>query len=68
MRDFHKIIVVLKEYVVSEKRVYDKDIAILLKISQSQFATLKCRNSTPYSHILEFCYKENICSNEIFFD
>jgi L-rhamnose mutarotase len=43
-------------------------VAFLLGISQAQLATIKRRNSMPYSEILEFCKRENICSNEIFFD
>jgi len=69
MRDFHKIIIVLKGYISTQKkRVYDKDVAEMLEISQSQFATLKRRNSTPYIQILEFCKREDICSNEVFFE
>ena len=70
MRDFQTIIAVLKEYIAQNKetKVYDKDVAKLLHISQSNFATIKKRNSTPFAEILEFCKREEICSNEIFFD
>jgi len=68
MRDFHQIIVVLKKYISIDKKVYDKDVAEILNISQSQFATLKRRNSIPFIKILEFCKKESLCCNEVFFD
>ena len=69
MRDFHKIIIVLKGYISTQKkRVYDKDVAEMLEISQSQFATLKRRNSTPYPKILEFCKNKGICCKEVFFE
>jgi hypothetical protein len=71
MRDFRTIIELLKEYIAREesnRKVYDKDVAKLLDISQAQFATIKRRNSTPYVHILEFCHRENINCCEIFFD
>jgi len=70
MRDFRMIIKVLKEYVAEgkSKKVYDKDIAALLNISQAQFATIKKRNTIPYLQILEFCKEEGISCCEIFFD
>lgn len=70
MRDFQTIIAVLKEYIAQNKeiKIYDKDVAKLLHISQSNFATMKKRNSTPFAEILEFCKREEICSDEIFFD
>jgi len=70
MRDFRVIINILKEYASHEsnKKVYDKDVAELLKMTQTQFATLKRRNSTPYVQILEFCNDNKVCCRDIFFD
>ena len=70
MRDFRTIIEVLKEYLANgtKEKVYDKDVAQLLHISQSKFATIKKRNSTPFVEILEFCRREELCCSEIFFD
>jgi len=70
MRDFHLIVKELKKYIAKSKntKVYDKDVAQVLEISQMNFATIKRRNSTPYEQILKFCKKEDLCSNEIFFD
>lgn len=70
MRDFRTIIEVLKEYISqgSQEKVYDKDVAKMLNISQAKFATIKKRNSTPFAAIIELCYREDICCSEIFFD
>ena len=70
MRDFRTIIKVLKEYVSdgSLEKVYDKEIAALLDISQAQFATIKKRNTTPYPQIIRFCKEEGISCCDIFFD
>jgi len=70
MRDFHSIIKALKLYLSKEstKKVLDKDIADLLDISQSRFATIKKRNKIPYKNILLFCKKREVCCDEVFFD
>ncbi|MEN4046251.1 hypothetical protein [Sulfurimonas sp. NWX367] len=70
MRDFRTIIEVFKEHIAngSNTKVYDKDVANLLNISQSKFATIKKRNSTPFVEILEYCHQKDLCCSEIFFD
>lgn len=72
MRDFRQIIEVLKasmsESNAVDTRIYDKDVAKLLNIPQSKFATIKKRNSTPYVELLHYCKKEGICCSELFFD
>ena len=70
MRDFHAIVKGLKLYLANNKsaKVYDKDVALALKISQMNFATLKRRNSIPYENIIKFCKRENLCGSEIFYD
>ena len=69
MRDFHSIIVELKKYLPKTNgvKVYDKDVADALEISQANFATIKKRNSIPYKEVLQFCKKNDLCCNEIFF-
>ena len=69
MRDFQEILKVLKIYLAKNTtmKVYDKDVAIALGISQMNFATLKRRNSIPYENIINFCKKEGLCGSEIFF-
>ena len=70
MRDFKSLLIELKLHLADGKdiKVYDKDVAIALGISQARFATLKRRNSMPYKPLLNFCKKENLCSNDIFFE
>ncbi|WP_457748408.1 hypothetical protein [Sulfurimonas sp.] len=70
MRDFRTIIELLKEQLAkgTDKKIYDKDVAELLHISQSKFATIKKRNSTPFVEILQYCHQKDLCCNEIFFD
>lgn len=70
MRDFRTILTVLKFYLAKNRKVkiYDKEVADALEISPVNFATLKRRNSTPFENIIKFCYKEDICCSEIFFD
>ncbi len=70
MKDFKALIKELKLYIADGKeiKVYDKDVANALGISQARFATIKRRNSMPYEALLNFCKRENLCSNDIFFE
>ena len=70
MRDFKTIIKTLKIYLADGKKhkVFDKDVALALSITQAHFATIKKRNSTPYAHILEFCKNEELSCRDVFFD
>ncbi len=69
MRDFHEVLSVLKTYLAERKngKILDKDVAQVLEMTQSNFATIKRRNSMPYENILKFCKKEKLCCNDIFF-
>ena len=70
MRDFHAIINELKLFLADGKKIkiLDKDVAVLLGISQSKFATIKKRNVIPYENILVFCKTEGRSCCEIFFE
>ncbi|MDY0117189.1 MAG: helix-turn-helix domain-containing protein [Sulfurimonadaceae bacterium] len=70
MRDFHTIILVLKEYMSYKctTKIRDKDLAEALGISQSNFATIKKRNSIPFEQVLNFCKREKLSCCEVFFD
>ena len=69
MRDFMAIVKELKLYLAkNNEKIYDKKVADALGISPVNFATLKRRNSIPFENIINFCYKEDICCSEIFFD
>ena len=58
MKTFSDIVEAIKDIVSSEfpdKKVFDKDVAELLDISQMNFATMKNRNKIPFTELLDFC-------------
>ena len=66
MKNFSDIVEEIKD-VVSEdfpgKKIFDKDVASLLGISQMNFATMKKREKIPYEELLNFCAKRSIAIN-----
>ncbi len=61
----------IKDIISTKKiggKVYDKDVASELGISQPTFATMKKRGAIPYKEILEFCARKKISINWLFFD
>ncbi len=70
IKEFNDIVDQIK-YIVSEdfpgKKIFDKDIAGLLDISQMNFATMKKRNKIPYEELLEFCARRSIAINWLLF-
>jgi len=70
MKNFSDIVEQIKD-VVSEdfpgKKIFDKDIAGLLQITQMNFATMKKRDKIPYEELLEFCAKRRIAVNWLLF-
>lgn len=69
MIDVLKVIEKLKTVLSEEynKKIFDKDIANELDISQANFATMKTRNKIPYSNILDFCAIKKISINWLFY-
>ncbi len=58
----HEIIERLKDIISKDsdnKKVFDKDIATELDITQVNFATMKNRGKIPYDKILDFCAKKD---------
>jgi SOS-response transcriptional repressor LexA len=53
--------IVSKEY--APKKVFDKDVAEILGISQMNFATMKKRDKIPFAELLDFCAKRSISIN-----
>ena len=45
------------------KKVFDKDVASILGISQMNFATMKKRNKIPFTELLDFCATKSISIN-----
>lgn len=66
MKSFSDIVEEIKD-VVSEdfpgKKIFDKDVASMLGISQMNFATMKKREKIPYEELLDFCAKRSIAIN-----
>jgi len=66
MNSFTDIVEEIKTIVSQEyapKKVFDKDIAELLNISQMNFATMKKRNKLPFNELLDFCASRSISIN-----
>jgi len=71
MNEFSEIIERLKDIISSEmgeRKVYDKDVAEVLGISPATFATMKKRGSIPFREIMEYCARNRISINWLFFD
>ena len=66
MNSFTHIVEEIKT-IVSEnfggKKIFDKDVADALGVSQMNFATMKKRNKIPYSELLDFCASKSISIN-----
>ncbi|MBD3808369.1 MAG: helix-turn-helix domain-containing protein, partial [Epsilonproteobacteria bacterium] len=70
MVDLSEIIEKIKDVISANKqnKIFDKDVANILGIPQTTFATMKKRNSIPYKELLEFCATKKISANWLFFD
>jgi SOS-response transcriptional repressor LexA len=49
-------------------KVFDKDVASSLDLSQANFATMKNRGKIPYLNILDFCAKKKISINWLLYN
>lgn len=66
MNSFANIVEEIKNIIspeLSPKKVFDKDVAQALGISQMNFATMKKRNKIPFNELLDFCAKKAISIN-----
>jgi len=66
MKNFLEIVEEIKNIVSTEfngKKMYDKDVADILGISQMNFATMKKRNKIPFGELLDFCATKSISIN-----
>jgi len=66
MNSFANIVEEIKSIISPEfspKKVFDKDVAEVLGISQMNFATMKKRNKIPFNELLDFCAKKTISIN-----
>jgi len=58
IQNVKKILFNLK--IVPTEKIFDKDVAGILKLSPNTLALMKKRNSIPYKEIIEFCYRNSI--------
>ena len=66
MLDVINIIEKLKDVLSKDgnnNKIYDKDVAESLNITQANLATMKTRNKVPFSNILDFCAIKKISIN-----
>jgi hypothetical protein len=66
MKSFTDVVESIKDIVSEEypgKKIFDKDVASLLGISQMNFATMKKRDKIPFQELLDFCAKRSIAIN-----
>ncbi len=70
MKNFLEIVEEIKSIVSSEfdgKKIFDKDVADVLGVSQMNFATMKKRNKIPFGELLDFCATKSISINWILY-
>jgi len=66
MNTFTEIVEEIKSIVsadFSAKKIFDKDVADILGITQMNFATMKKRNKIPFTELLDFCAKKSLSIN-----
>jgi len=66
MKTFLEIVEEIKSIVSAEfnsKKIFDKDIADVLGVSQMNFATMKKRNKVPFELLMDFCASRSISIN-----
>jgi len=66
MKQFDEIVEEIKDIVSSDfpgKKIFDKDVANMLGVSQMNFATMKKRNKIPFQEMLDFCASRSIAIN-----
>ncbi|MEA1914775.1 MAG: S24 family peptidase [Campylobacterota bacterium] len=52
----------------NDKKIYDKDVASALGLSQVNFATMKNRGKIPFDAILDFCASKKISINWLLYN
>ena len=66
MNKFIEIVEEIKNIISSDfngKKIFDKDVADILGISQMNFATMKKRDKIPFTELLDFCALKSISIN-----
>jgi len=70
MNSFSEIVEEIKNIMSTKyntKKIFDKDVAEILGISQMNFATMKKRSKIPFNELLDFCAMNSISINWILY-
>jgi len=70
MKNFLEIVEEIKSIISAEfngKKIFDKDVADILGVTQMNFATMKKRNKIPFGELLDFCATKSISINWILY-
>jgi len=71
MNTFREVVESIKDIISEEQgnqRVFDKDVASVLNISQGHLATNLNRNKVPLEVVLDFCARKAIVVNSLLYD
>lgn len=71
MKTLRLIVEEIKDIISEERgnvKIFDKDVASVLEISQSQLATSINRNTIPFLVILDFCARKSLVVNSLLYD
>ena len=52
---------------VHKEKVYDKDVATMLRIPPNTLTTMKSRNQIPYKELMEFCFRNAVEVKVLFY-
>jgi len=53
---------------ITQTKVQDKDLALILSLTPANLASMKRRNTIPYKAILDFCVRYHINANTLLFE
>lgn len=53
---------------LGDRKVFDKDVALALNITQSNLGALKSRNRIPVEEVMQFCVKRDISINWLLYN
>ena len=68
--DFNDVMERVAQIVEKEigRRVYDKDIAAALEMSNTTYSNAKKRNKVPYEKVLNYCALKRVSTSWVFFE
>ena len=70
MRDFKQIIELIKTHLTQQRggmRIFDREVADALGISQTNFGAMKVRGKIPYEELMHYAKEEKLSLDELFY-